>query len=613
MATQTLTSPISAEDKVFTRNKWIFSTSGIGRDLAYQLVSTFLLTYIQFGVSLNAAQFGVLYGLIAIGGKIWDGINDPMMGAIIEGSRMKWGKFKPWIVIGAVGCGATVMAMFNIRLEGWAFVGVMAVLYLIWESTFTMNDIGYWSMLASLSSDTKRRNSVTMLTVLFAGVGAIIAQGIIPMVTTGNMVQGYGVVAIIVALAYITSQVICGIFVKESPRAVTADGEKISLKKMFATIKKNDQVLWMTLSMLFYNIGSMLLMTLAANLIYLELGYNGDLYFYIVVAYGVTSVLINVFYTTLSRILSRKKLQAIAISVAIGGYLVLASIGWFSSFSIWIFVVAAVFISAGQSLFYMASIVNMTNCVEYNDYKRGERNEAVISTLRPFIVKLADAMKAGIVVIVLLASGIYGMSQSISGLEAQKSLFEEFSYEQKVEYVQYVQDFADKYKVEIETLQKGDDAAAYEERIVQLQALIDNHQLMSRTKLTPTGIIDVWNSNIERYTAKGDSAYVFSQQLGNIDVDTYFDSSNYYVMYINDSADLAFRDKAKDDIRARIVLRIVVTIVPSALLLGALFVQRKKFVINEEYYNMMIEEIAQRNANQLPHDDSETPDNNDQQ
>src|SRR5690554_3476121 len=77
--------------KIFNRNKWLFSTGGIGRDMSYQLVSAFLLVYVQFGVSLSLLQFTTLSLIIGIGGRIWDAINDPIMGAIIDGSHLKLG------------------------------------------------------------------------------------------------------------------------------------------------------------------------------------------------------------------------------------------------------------------------------------------------------------------------------------------------------------------------------------------------------------------------------------------------------------------------------------------------------------------------------------------
>jgi len=252
--------------KTFNRNKWFYSVSGIGRDMSYSLIDSFLLIYIQFGVSLTLAQFTTLSLIIGVGGRIWDALNDPLMGAIIEGSHFKNGKFRPWILLGAILCGLVIIVMFNVQsIPGWRFVVFMTIMYLLWESTFTMNDIGYWAMLPSLSSVKEERNSITTLTVLFAGVGAILAQGIIPQVTVGDMRTGYRFVSILIAVVFIGCQLMLFFTVKEPPRRKEEKSENISLKKMWKTIARNDQVLWMTLSMLFYNIGSTMLIALAAT------------------------------------------------------------------------------------------------------------------------------------------------------------------------------------------------------------------------------------------------------------------------------------------------------------------------------------------------------------
>ena len=159
MSEKVLKREISAEDRQFNKNKWLFGVSGIGRDMAYQLIASFLLVYIQFGTTLSVVQFTVISLLIGVVGRVWDAINDPMMGAIIEGTHLKFGKFRPWIFIGAVLTGIIIIVMFNVQsLVGWGFVAFMAIMYLLWESAFTMNDIGYWSMLASLSA---KRSSAT--------------------------------------------------------------------------------------------------------------------------------------------------------------------------------------------------------------------------------------------------------------------------------------------------------------------------------------------------------------------------------------------------------------------------------------------------------------------
>ena len=448
MAEAVVKNEISAEDRQFNKNKWLFSVSGIGRDMSYQLIAAFLLTYIQFGMTLSIAQFTTLSLLIGVLGRVWDAINDPVMGAIIEGSHMKFGKFRPWILIGAVLTGLIIILMFNVQsLTGWGFVVFMIVVYLLWETTFTMNDIGYWSMLASLSSKKEQRNSVTMLTVVFAGVGAFAAQGGISFLYPGNVQQAFSWISIAIAVIFVAMQVVMVLLIKERPRDQMEKNEKISVKEMWNTIKNNDQILWMTLVMLFYNSGSSMLVGLAYNLYFLEIGYDGNAIVFIAI-FGIFNIVSQLFYPKLSAKLGRKKLQNISIVLACVGYLGIALLGWTNilPFNLITLSLFGVLVFVGQAWYYMACIINMTNCVEYNEYKRGERNEAVVSTLRPFMAKFADALKYAVVTIVLVASTVYGLSQNISTMEGQKGHFDRFeTAQERVDYVTQVNACLDKY------------------------------------------------------------------------------------------------------------------------------------------------------------------------
>ena len=109
--------------KAYTGNKvpkftrWFYPFSGIFRDACYALVGSFLLQYaITSGVlSNNPDTFATQYGVITIAmmvALVWDGINDPIMGFIVEKVHFKLGKFKPWILIGAIGNTIAVMLLF---------------------------------------------------------------------------------------------------------------------------------------------------------------------------------------------------------------------------------------------------------------------------------------------------------------------------------------------------------------------------------------------------------------------------------------------------------------------------------------------------------------------
>ena len=580
---------LSAEDRVFNRNKWLFSVSGIGRDMSYQLIGSFLLTYIQFGVSMTAVQFFTISMLIGVIGRIWDAVNDPLMGAIIEGTHMKMGKFRPWILIGALCTGACILLMFNLpqTLTGWAFVAVMGVLYLLWESSFTMNDIGYWSMLASLSSKKEQRNSATMLTVVFAGIGAFVAQGLVILLTTGDVRNGYSLVSIIIVAVFVIMQVGMSLLIRERPRNEMEVNEKISVKRMWQTIKSNDQVLWMTLSMLFYSVGSSLLVALAYNLYYLEIGYNSDSFLFIVV-FGVVNVGVQVFYPWLAKRLGRRKLQKWATIAACAGYLGIALLGWWSflPFNLITLSVCGVFVFAGQALFYMASIINMTNCVEYNEYKNGERNEAVVSTLRPFMAKMADALKMAFTTIVLIISGIYMLSQNISAIEVQKKFFDSASAENKVRYVAALQEVYADYIAQIDGKTEAEitDINKHFDKLLEQGELADYQLTAAYLKGVASLCVDIdGDGTAEQYT------------LADVD-STALTAATKVLIYDSNVnvADRQFRDNRT--LGMRLWLRAAVSVVPAGLMLVALLIQNKKFVIDEIYYDMMLAEIDKRHA-----------------
>lgn len=584
--------------KVFNRNKWLFSVGGIGRDMAYQLIAAFLLTYVQFGVSLSLIQFTVLSLIIGIGGRVWDAINDPVMGAIIDGSHLKWGKFKPWILIGAVTCGIIIILMFNIRIwMGWNFVIFMTIMYFLWETTFTMNDIGYWSMLPSLSSKKTERNSVATLTVIFAGIGAFAGQGIVIFLTPGNVVKGYSIVSIIIVAAFIAFQMMTSFGVKETPRSQAEKEAKISLKRMWNTIKKNDQVLWMTLSMFLYSLGSGLLVALAYNLYYLEVGYD-SYSFYFIVIFGVCNIGANVLFPKLSKKLGRRKLQIISAAVAIFGYMGIGLLGWWPGilpFNLITLSLFGIFVFCGQALFYMASIINMTNCVEYNEYKQGERNEAVVSTLRPFMVKFAAAVQYGIVTLVLAVSGIFILSQNISLMESQKGYLDNIdTVAEQVEYIETIQDYLivynnaediEKAKALVEQeIAKDTHMAQYQLRAEYIQSLNDckiyretyvNGKLVKDSKISLGYWKDIDATNLLQ--TSGNTTYKYSMELMG-------DGFN--------AANENFRNKSS--IKMRLWLRSATALIPILLIAASWFIQHKKFIIDEKYYDNMMAELEKR-------------------
>jgi len=226
------------EQKIYQRNKWTYSVSGIGRDMMYTLVASFLMTYIQFsGLGLTEAEFSAI-GIILVLGRIWDGINDPIMGSIVENTKSKYGKFKPWILVGAVLTSISVLLMFNYRPSGTAFVIFFAIIYFVWEIAWTLNDIPYWSLLPNLSRTKKKRDQIASLVVVFAAVGAFVANAIVQFFTVGNAIRGYRIISITFVAFFMLCTLLTIFGVKEPKDTAQNNDEKISLKQMFLSIQK---------------------------------------------------------------------------------------------------------------------------------------------------------------------------------------------------------------------------------------------------------------------------------------------------------------------------------------------------------------------------------------
>lgn len=417
---------IAAEsiDKLSKRNLWLYSTGGIGRDMAYNLFNGFMLSFILFTKSLDETQFAII-SVIIIVCRIWDGINDPIMGGIVENTRTRIGKFKPWLLLGCVSNSVILILMFSVPLTGWGFIIFFGIMYLLWDITYTMNDIGYWAMLPSLTSNATDRNNLTSLANLFSGLGSILVSILIPAFTTstdgsalgGGAVKGYAIVSVVIALCFVGCQLITFFGVVEKPLDALKKEDKIGFKKLISVIFKNDQLLWMACVLLMYNVGSAVITSMGANYIYFEYGYNGEYVSVFSTLFAVFSGVIMILYPFLSKKLSRKTMMRTAYCSAMAGYILILLVCsiWKVHF-IWICIFGGL-IGFGQSFLNMVITINLTNTIEYNEWKTGDRDEGIIFSVRPFMAKMGSAVQQLLISAIYLIIGVTVITTQISNVE----------------------------------------------------------------------------------------------------------------------------------------------------------------------------------------------------
>jgi len=407
------------------RNLFMFPVGTIGRDMVYCLVTNFLLTYIMFTKGLTAAQLAAITAIMVIA-RVFDALNDPIMGNIIESTRSRWGKFKPWLVIGILLTSVVVTMVFSTNLKGWDFIILFGVFYFTFSIAYTMHDISYWGLIPALSSDAAARDQFTSKATLCAGIGGTLASILIPMFTTGSMTIGgsankaYAVIALVINI--LAPLFLCfTIFgVKERREAPQPKGDGAGLKKIIRTIKANDQLRWIAVIFLIQQIGNGLVVGgLGSTYIYFTFGYDGGLYsIFTTVGMSATAFLM-IFYPAISKKIKRKLLMTIMAIISVIGY-VLMVVSRFvpAGVAFWVLVIGYMLSNFGQYCYYLVMMISIINTVEYNEYKTGHRDEAIIASVRPFFTKMSSALIVVITSVSYMMFGVTDITNQISDLES---------------------------------------------------------------------------------------------------------------------------------------------------------------------------------------------------
>ncbi len=415
-------------DRLTSHNLWSFSLGGVGRDFMYQLFNTYMLSCILLTKGVNTAEFAIV-GIVIMCCRIFDALNDPIMGSIIEVTRTKWGKFKPWIMIGAVTNSIVVFLMFWVPLKGMDFVIFFAIMYIIWSITFTMNDISYWSMLPSLTSHHEDRDRLSSVANICAGIGAGMATIVVPTFTSGDWTIGgsattaYPVLAVIIGLIFIGCQLMTCICVKEKPLPpLNLNRPKTNpLKQIVKVLKGNDQLRWTAVIMLIHNLGSSILGGLSTWYVYFRFGYNGLMVSLFGILTGIAGAIL-VIYPLLARKFNRRQISKICLVMIYIGYGLMLGIGLAtqnidSDWAFYPIALSGAFWAIGQAVFYQVQTITIANSVEYNEWKHGEREEGIIFSIRPLAAKMGSAAQMGVVTVILSILGIADITDKISEQE----------------------------------------------------------------------------------------------------------------------------------------------------------------------------------------------------
>lgn len=373
-------------------SKLSFGMGAFGKDLVYAIVGTYLMKYLTDIRLVDPAFVGVLF----MAARIWDAFNDPIMGVIVDNTRSRWGKFRPWILIGTIVNAIVLILLFlDVDLTPAGYATWVAVMYILWGMTYTIMDIPYWSLVPAITDDEQERSQISAIPRFFAST-AWLAVGsgglfIVKYLGDGDEILGYSRFAIGIALIFIVTSILTVWKVKERVIATSGTGQKTSLSHMIHVLTKNDQVIVVLGIALFFNMAYQLSTGFALYYFEYVCGVKAALFATYTAVAGFAQMAAMVAFPLLTKLLAKRTVFALASLLPTLGFVVLFTVGFLAPRSLILVGISSAIINVGIGMMLVAITVILAEAVDYGEFHLGTRNESVVFSTQTFVVKFAGA------------------------------------------------------------------------------------------------------------------------------------------------------------------------------------------------------------------------------
>ena len=399
-------------NKLSFKEKYSYGVGALGKDLVYAIVATFLMVYFTDVVKLNPAFVGTLF-LVA---RLWDAVNDPAMGMIVDNTRTKWGKFRPWIFIGtAINAIVLVFLFRKPDLEGLPLYAYFSVAYILWGMTYTIMDIPYWSMIPALTSNKEEREKISVIPRIFASTAWLIigtfGLSIISLLGEGDRIKGYSMLAMIIAIVFMITSIITCLNVKERLETPN-NAQKVNFKQTIQIIRKNDQLVVFIGIVLGMNLVMQISGGVAVYYFTYVIGKESLFSVYMAFA-GIAEITGLILFPILTKKIGRTNVFKAGAGLPVIGFTLLLISGIIDPQNAVFIAVSGSILKLGGGFLLASTTVMLADVVDYGEFKLGSRNESIVFSVQTLLVKTASAVSGWLVGVGLSLVGyVAGVQQS---------------------------------------------------------------------------------------------------------------------------------------------------------------------------------------------------------
>lgn len=155
------------------KERWAFSIGALGQGMIYAMMSSYISDY-YLNVLQLAPMFVLLLMLLA---RVWDAINDPLMGMIVDRKTTKRGKMRPYIIYASIPIGVlTILMYLSPNMDKTSLMIYSAIVYIAWGMIYTMADVPFWSLPNVMTPNAEERSSTISFSRILNGIGSAVPE-----------------------------------------------------------------------------------------------------------------------------------------------------------------------------------------------------------------------------------------------------------------------------------------------------------------------------------------------------------------------------------------------------------------------------------------------------
>ena len=396
-----------------------------GQNLVYGLIASSFITYFLTDIAFIPT---IAVSILLILSKVWDGVNDPLIGAVMDKHVFKNGeKLRPYLKYTPIGIGLFTVLMFVVFGTSpelvWLRISYFVLMYAGWDVAYTMQDVAIWGITAAVTPNPQEREGFVKWARVVSSIVGGIAMFAIPMifevfVNATQITPQLGSVICAIVFGFIGALI--SIKAYSAKERVKVQDKQESLKEGFKLLKKNRILLLVSIANLCegFAFGTNLVTYLFKYMI--PEGFLGtDL----IGALGLTTIffivtnvptLFAMFFVEKIKKLCKDSYVNVLIMIQVVNIIfrIVAFFIGYQGNNLWFAMIALAFASFPTGLIGIAQTAIFTDAVDLMEWKTGKRTEAMTFSMQTFVAKAASGLSQGLAMLALTFVGYVAIEES---------------------------------------------------------------------------------------------------------------------------------------------------------------------------------------------------------